>query len=497
MIIIQQSRILVTGINELPENLVKLVTEYNTYTVKSKREDGKFNYIPIPDWQAFKLSANKELGSFFILPRNIPRKIITSYFPDHSIKIDASFDDYSEVNFNCLLDPRDETQVKALDFLHGRNDYVNIRKNQRALVLQTGKGKTFVTIKYLAESKLKALVLVHKESLLQNPWKKDILEKTDIQESEICFLSGKDSIKRAIKNINKYKIFVGIYRTISSIIDSNQELFLEFMNAAKFGIKVYDEAHKEQKAIFNLDSSINIKETLYLTATPERSDFYSNKVYMLMLPSSYQRFGWEEDFISEKYHNVVMITYKTNPSNDWQTSISINKGVSLIDYFNYISTNDDAFNKYYDCIKRIILHYINKKLRIVIVTGLKQIASDICYKLREDFPNEDIGNYTSLIKNKDEKIQQLTKNIIVTTHKSLDAGEDFELDVLINTIPLGSKTPIVQLSGRIRYYPEKPKHPYLFIDLIDIGFQKTKDQQKVRKKILSETRAKTLTSIAF
>ena len=142
--------------------------------------------------------------------------------------------------------PRDEVQQQALRFMTGVAEYRHCApKSQLSLNLNTGKGKTYVTIGTIAYFGMKSLIIMYSKNLITQ-WKKEILETTNLKKSQVCIINGSIGIKRAIRG--EYKdavIFLITHGTIESYANQyGWEAISEFVKSIKVGIKIFDEAHQ-------------------------------------------------------------------------------------------------------------------------------------------------------------------------------------------------------------------------------------------------------------
>lgn len=126
-----------------------------------------------------------------------------------------------------------------------------------------GSGKTVMAINISFQLKVKTLIIVHKTFLL-NQWKERFEQFTNakvgiIQQNKID-IEGKDVVIGMLQSIAKGKYDLDIFRD--------------------FGLVVFDEAHHAPSKFFSRALSIiSCKKTLFLTATPKRSDKLEKVLY--------------------------------------------------------------------------------------------------------------------------------------------------------------------------------------------------------------------------
>ena len=140
------------------------------------------------------------------LPRGIDISYIENTFGESAVYCDNihdSFDNFSNTMIKYL--PRDEVQSETLRFMLGKGEYSHTASMpQLSINLNTGAGKTYVTIASIVYYQVKSIVIASTVDWLKQ-WEKCLLEYTDMKKEEIVILTGLTSIIKIIKNIGKYK----------------------------------------------------------------------------------------------------------------------------------------------------------------------------------------------------------------------------------------------------------------------------------------------------
>jgi superfamily II DNA or RNA helicase len=129
-------------------------------------------------------------------------------------------------------------------------------KNNGAIQMKTGKGKSVLAL-YIAKALgLKTLIVVHKDDLVK-AWKEDIknalpgMPEVGLIKAQ-SFSIGELATIATIQTLQKYRGDGSLFRA--------------------FGLVVQDEAHHAPSSSFSLVSQFESRYKLALTATPERSD---------------------------------------------------------------------------------------------------------------------------------------------------------------------------------------------------------------------------------
>lgn len=372
---------------------------------------------------------------------------------------------YRTISFSLKYPARDSIQNKAIKFL------ITKKSPQKFLCLETGKGKTYCSIHYVFKIKKTPITFVDQLDIGEQ-WKDKILTFTDIKEDEIYLISGTDSINKLLnmndEDINKYKWFIGMHRTFSQY--EKEEDITNLLTKLGIGIRLYDEAHVEMESIFKIDRLYQC-ESVYITATPKRSNYLENIVYKNMFSvNSVPKFYCKGD----NYHNVIIYKYDSKPTLTEEASMLTQYGFNGNAYCKYL-LREDKIDEFVDRVKDI-LRFLNKNIVKKSIILFKTIElCDYMYEELKQICEEEfnctIGVYHS---NKKDKKEELTKDIIVTTDKSFGKAKDLPgLEVCINTVPCSSETHLTQIKGRLREIPDRE---VFVIDMVDVGFERQEKQ---------------------
>ena len=425
-----------------------------------------------------------------ILPRGFNLMELQKFFPMRKFMDETNnVSEQLPVNFSLKAPPKDDVQTGAISFL------INESLKQKFLSLPTGRGKTYCSIHYVFKTKKRPLVFVDQENLMEQ-WKNAILKFTNVTDDEIFFISGKSSIAK-LKKMSKseranIKWFIAIHRTIASYIESEGTKELnDLFTLLGIGVKIYDEAHVEFKNTFFVDGITDI-ESIYITATPSRSDPIENTVYRRMY-ETVPMFRLEDDEI-ENYHNIIIVEYNSKPSLEDKARMKNQYGFNTNEWCKYILQEDNYI--LLTTIIAEILEKINKnhdrKTAMLFHTneGIEKLFVDF----EEEFPNLEIGKFNSSIKDKKKRMEEWNKDIILTTDKSFGKAIDVaNLQIVIDTIPYGSEVVTKQTIGRLRKIDDKE---VFYVILVDVGFDSCKKQLKQKINIYNKL-AKKIFKISY
>lgn len=287
--------------------------------------------------------------------------------------------------------------------------------------LPCGYGKTIIALYLISKLKKKALIIVHKEFLI-NQWKERI--KMFLPDARVGIIQ---SSKIDIKNKD---IVLGMLQSISM-----KEYEEDTFNS--FGFTIIDECHHIAAEVFSRAlPKINSLYSLGLSATPKRKDGLSKVFHWYLGPMIYEikkRDGIKVD--------VNVLKYNVNDESYFKQEITGYGRICMPRMINNITQYRRRTLIIIELIKR--LRQKNKK--ILILSDRRQHLKDI-YEIVIEENIDTIGYYVGGMKQK-ELNKSEKKNIILGTYNMSSEGMDIpDLDSIIFASP---KSDIVQSIGRV------------------------------------------------
>lgn len=367
--------------------------------------------------------------------------------------------------------PRDHEQEEALKFMVGLDQYSdNLYKPQLSVNLNTGKGKTYCSIATISFMRIKSIVITGSHSLLKQ-WKANILEYTDLVDSDIFFISGSPSMNMILhekSNIAKNaKIFLCTHATIRSYCDTYGWTNLkEIFNKLGIGMKFIDEAHTNFDNMLMLDFFTNTYKTFYVTATPARSDWSENKIYQLSIKNvpGIDLFDAEKDPHTE----YIAIKYNSRPTAYDIHSCKNAYGLNRMKYIRYLIKNP-IFWKMMHIVMDMYLKCKGRGLFYIGTNeGIVAVYNWICINYPQMIGL--VGIYSSIVSNEQKAIEK-NKKLLLSTTKSAGLGEHIEglkMTVVVAE-PFRSEVIARQTLGRTRD-PDT-----FYVELVDMGFKQTRN----------------------
>lgn len=378
--------------------------------------------------------AYRESDKKLYVPRYYGEKM---FGPPTESKITEGVD--ISLEFQGSLRPQQEPVVKTyLDKVLNNNE-VNSGGGGGLLELPCGFGKTSVSLYILSRLKKKALVIVHKEFLM-NQW----IER--IQQFLPTAKIGK--IQGQIIDIESKDIVLGMLQSLS-MKDYPASLF------DSFGLTIIDEVHHISSEVFSCALfKLVTKYMLGLSATMERSDG-TTKVFKMFLGDVV----YKQERSKDEEVIVRGITYQTNDEEynelelDFRGKPAASKMLSKI--CNYNRRSEFILKVLDDMIKE------NPKQQIMIIASYRNILNYF-YEAINHKQITTVGFYVGGMKEAHLK-QTEEKQVVLATYSMAAEGLDIKtLTTLIMATPM---TKIEQSVGRI--LRQKHENPPIVVDIID------------------------------
>ncbi|MBM4391787.1 MAG: DEAD/DEAH box helicase [Deltaproteobacteria bacterium] len=162
------------------------------------------------------------------------------------------------------------------------------------IVLPCGAGKTIVALAAMSKVKQKTLILATNGAAV-NQWVREILDKTNLTESEVGAYTGDEKNIRPV-TVATYQILT--WRASKEAEFAHLHLFAD----ENWGLIVYDEVHLLPAPVFGATADLQGRRRLGLTATLVREDGREGDVFSLVGPKRFDM-AWqtleERGFIAE------------------------------------------------------------------------------------------------------------------------------------------------------------------------------------------------------
>lgn len=429
----------------------------------------------------YKAILYDEDNRILTLPRGMDISSLEMLFDTQAIYSD-NVDPYdTNIPFRLSYKPRDYVQKEAIQFILGEGLHPETKySSQLGVNLNTGAGKTYVTICCSAMMGMRSIMITSSLGWIEQ-WRDRILEYTDCSPSEIYPIVGSGSIAMILNgmvNISKIKYFLASHQTLHSYANNyGWGKVGELFEKIRVGIKIYDEAHLDFDNIWKLDFCTNTYKTLYLTATPFRSDKEEDRIYQETFLNVPKIDLFDES--RDPRTRYISVLYNTYPTLGQQRYCSNRYGFDRNRYCGYLVKNE-----YFYKILTIAMEMILNTGKTLIYIGTNAAIQIIYDWIIKNYPelNGQVGIYTTLITNKIEKEQQLDKLIILSTTKSCGAAIDIKGLKMTMVLCEVFKSKVIarQSLGRTR------DKNTTYVDFVDMGFDAVKNCYNAKKPIFEK-----------
>jgi len=341
------------------------------------------------------------------------------------------------VEFRGNLRPEQEEPVSVF-----RECALDPLKMGGILNMQCAAGKTVMAIYIICMMKKKALVIVHKDFLL-NQWKERI--------QEFAPSARIGTIKAKTIDVEDKDIVIGSLQSLS-MKEYDENVF------NGFGMLVVDEAHHTGAEVFSKAlQKINVKYTLGLSATVERKDGLS-KVFKWYLGNViYKKKNKGKDII-----DVHMLEYTNQCKNYCGEFTIFGNKPNMSKMINNICDFEPRVEFIVQKMQQVLE---NEPQRRILVLSDRRSHLQMFKEMLEKYNMCDVGFYYGGMKQDDLKESE-GRSIILGTYAMISEGFDVKgLDTLVLASP---KSDVVQSVGRILRTPKhERKSVPLVIDIVD------------------------------
>ena len=371
-----------------------------------------------------------------------------------------------------------EDQIPLVDYLVKKGD-----PKSRLVSLQTGKGKSFVTM--LSMSKIcKRTVVIVKPGYMEK-WVSDFVKTYEIGPEDVMVVTGGaqlmallalqeagDLTQNLIVISNKtYQNWLTLYEANGSRIRDMgyaclpDELF-EFLRA---GVRLVDETHQDFHLNFKMDMYTHVPLSISLSATLITNDAFMQRMYELMFPMADRAPVPPLD----KYIRAIGLVYRMKPGRERfvKTSEYGSTSYSHLAFEKSIMKSESLQDSYFEAIKfSLDATYIKKYVKgdkFIVFAATIELCTRIRDYLKDEYPSLNIRKYTS----GDPMTHLLESDGVVSTLGSAGTAHDIPgLTTVVQTTSIDSPQANVQSFGRLRKIAGRDVD-FVFFSCVDISKQ--------------------------
>ncbi|MDD2819143.1 MAG: DEAD/DEAH box helicase family protein [Candidatus Nanopelagicales bacterium] len=369
-------------------------------------------------------------------------------------------------------------QVPIIEFL------TTDPRMSKMVALQTGGGKTFVSLYSLAQLKKRFAVMV----LLAygEKWINDIKGVHTTNGKDIFLIQGGDSIRSAVNLAlsgeleARYLVFsITTLQDFIKRYEANPEACvlrygitpIELFPILGINTLLVDETHQHFHSVFRILLHSNVNFQIGLSATLLTDDPVVKRVHDVVYPKNWVYDPGELN----RYADVYALTYSMPPQalRSIKTSHRGSSSYSHTAFEQSVMAVTNIKHFYLRLIEGVFLDFFVQKYeagdKCLIFVGTVKMASLLTKYLTEKFPEYSVKRYCE----EDPFDNLLTADVSVSTIISAGTAVDIpDLRVVIQTVSVSSTVANVQSLGRLRELKNKDvRFCYLFAE--NINKQKT------------------------
>lgn len=365
-------------------------------------------------------------------------------------------------------------QQEIHDFLIAEDANDN---KSRLVSLQTGKGKTLVSLAAIGTIKSRTIIGILPSFM--DKWGGDVTDVLNVKSKEVMIIRGSAQLKGLIALATNGKLhakFVIVsLRTIQNFfkayeldkdasLDEYGCLPEDLCKLLQVGNMIIDETHMQLHAVFKMLLYTHIPKVIALSATLITEDPVIRKIHHVMFPKEI-RF---DKMPLDKYIRVFSMAYqfKDLPNAKIRTNEFGSNTYSHIAFEKSVMKNQEILRNYMKLIDYVInIGYIDGYIlgdKLIIYAASIAMCNEIMKYLKNRYSKYDIRRYVE----EDPYENVIDADIRVTT--ILSAGTAIDIPGLRTTIMTNSiQSPVanIQTLGRLRKLPDRDvKFYYLFCD---------------------------------
>lgn len=395
-------------------------------------------------------------------------------------------------------------QLKGIDSFRSAQSQIigdlesSVKTNRAWFInLQTGEGKTLLSIYWCTRLRLKTIIMCFSNSILDQ-WVESFSRYTDIDQSRILRLRTSAEINKLLADKGTHKTTVDDFDicictpgVLSSGANNlgDYKLIYDFFDKFGFGLLIFDEAHLNVGNLVRINSVTNVRYQLYLSADFGQGDHIKDMIYRKIFREVPILTPSEELKSTLKYTTLMVVDFNTHP-NEVEEGLVFNRyGFSEIKYIQYEFMKPTLLNALDHIIDMILKTNTKYKILILISTIEHVDVAYDYYKSKFAEMNSDfkVGRFHG---NLDDVEKDYTRNhadLIIATYKSFSTGIDVKDIKYVLTTNQCNKVVDNQSAGRARPLSDGTNAMYFMF--VDTGFKYCKRKLSTRLQYLKETKA--------
>lgn len=350
---------------------------------------------------------------------------------------------------------RDE-QLPVLEYMLDNSTRVKL------VGLQTGKGKSLIAMKAVAEIGKKTAIIVRPMFIYK--WIADVQKYLDIPTERIMVVQGSKDLMAVLQlaennGLDDIDIFIFSNKTIQmwlKLYEDKRKYTLDLGYAClpedmfellKIGVRLIDEVHMDFHLNFKLDLYTNVEKSISLSATLINKDPFMERVYEIAYPAD-ERFKVPA---LDRYIDAKAVIYYLDDNRKVRANEYGSTNYSHSAFEESVMKDREFLDNYLKLIKYVsdigyIKDYV-KGQRMIIFCYKKEFCTIVTNYLQRCYRHLDVRRYVA--EDPDENMYE--PDIRVTTLGSGSTAHDIAmLKTAIMTVSVDSIQSNIQALGRLR-----------------------------------------------
>ena len=414
-------------------------------------------------------------------------------FPEKSMRI---VEHPLYVPVACEFPMRDKRPPR--DFQGPIIDYLVEPGSGKVVTLQTGRGKTFITLQAIHRIGQRTMLVI--KGMYVDKWIEDVNQAFHMGDEDLMVVRGSNHlaalIKLALAGELKSKFIICTSKTMFMYLQSYEKFKdddvgyqippEQLYETLGVGVRVIDEVHQDYHCNYRQDLYTHVPKTISLSATLDSDDKFLNRMYEINWPRSTRAPEVEYD----RFIVMKCLWYSiTEPKKIRHKNIM--KQYSHVLFEQSIMKHPHMLRNYIDMIASIVMtsfiRVYEPGQKMLIFCATQEMCTLVSNHLSALHPSIKVNRYIS----DDEYEDLLTADIGVSTIQSAGTAVDIpNLRITLMTNALSSKQSNIQVLGRTRRLKDWPDvtPEFLFTSAREIDKHRTytlEKSQKLDGKILS------------
>lgn len=473
-LIINSHNIVFTKMHPLVKDALKDYCRNLISYNKVKRGRGKKVLLVKKDVYAASTFDRSEIRFHFNIKEDLLRYLRNSGFREESFDIiNGEISEGDDVSFS-VKDTRE-----PFDYQVGLINYLIEPGRSKVITLETGGGKSKVTLDAIAKINKRLMIVVLGRYVKK--WISDVEKAYHLKKGDLLVIRGSNDLisimNHATAGTLDAKIIIITSTTMSNYI-KDYEIGGERGYPVKpgnlyrhlgVGVKVIDEAHMFFHLNFKMDLYSNVSKAIFLSATLEPSDGFLDRMYKIIYPLSVRMQGKAKDC----YTDVIALSYRIKGAR--YLRCKRNGSYSHVLFENEIMKYNRTLLPYLKFICKIVedsfLRIKKDGQKMMIFAATVEMCSRIRDYLSIQIKDHTVAKYTA-----EDNYEVLHNNdIVISTLGSAGTAVDIiNLKTCLMTVSISSIQQNIQALGRLRKLVNYPgDHPeFIYIYSSDIERQR-------------------------